>query len=384
ECAFIHTGNTFSLIGGRESNDVDVFDYNTGTWTPAVSTSPNVLNHFQAVYYQGYVWVIGAFTGSQFAFPDDPSTEYIWLYDPVTTQWMQGPEIPVSRRRGSTGLVMYNDKFYLIGGNTLGHNGGFVPWFDEYDPRTGVWTTLADAPNARDHFQAALVGDKVYVIGGAQTSQPTSSYVSEVDVYDFNLGTWSTLVNNDLPTPRDGASIAIFNGDIVVIGGGEQDQTVNGQFVKGTREITEAFDVDSETWYKMPDNNLGHRATQAIVSGDGIHITAGQASVGGFDKNMEYYGQDNPIGSPIVVSQLSVPNLVTVASEGNSNFDITVINGDTGIYITSMEITGTDASDFSIASGEITNGLLPSGSTHTLNIALTGIGDNRTANLVIN
>jgi hypothetical protein len=64
---------------------------------------------------------------------------------------------------------MYKDKFYVIGGNTLGHSGGFVPWFDVYNPQTGIWMSLLDAPNARDPFQATLIGEKIYVIGGAQT-----------------------------------------------------------------------------------------------------------------------------------------------------------------------------------------------------------------------
>ena len=42
----------------------------------------------------------------------------------------------------------------------MGHAGGFVNWLDEYNPTTGEWKSLPDAPHARDHFHAAVVGDQ--------------------------------------------------------------------------------------------------------------------------------------------------------------------------------------------------------------------------------
>ena len=32
-----------------------------------------------------------------------------------------------------------------------------MPWFDEFDPATGTWTQLEDAPRGRDHTQAAII-----------------------------------------------------------------------------------------------------------------------------------------------------------------------------------------------------------------------------------
>ena len=88
---------------------------------------------------------------------DRKTTATVWVYDPARDVWMQGPPVPIGRRRGSTGLVVHDDTFYVIAGNTIGHNGGYVAWLDAFDPLTGEWTVLTDAPGARDHLAGAGV-----------------------------------------------------------------------------------------------------------------------------------------------------------------------------------------------------------------------------------
>src|SRR5690606_5685354 len=132
--------------------------------------------------------------------------EHIWAFDPAKQEWIQGPEIPEARRRGSAGLVVHDDKFYIIGGNTIGHSGGYVNWFDEYDPAKGTWTVLENAPHARDHFFATVIGNRLYAASGRLSGGVGGTFapvIPEVDVYSFNSQTWSTLpADQNLPTPR--------------------------------------------------------------------------------------------------------------------------------------------------------------------------------------
>ena len=79
---------------------------------------------------------------------------------------------PAGRERGGAGAVLYDDKFYLVCGNNQGHNGGARPWFDVFDPATQTWSQLPDAPRGRDHFLAAVVGNRLVLAGGRQTTQP--------------------------------------------------------------------------------------------------------------------------------------------------------------------------------------------------------------------
>lgn len=389
ECSVVQAGDKFYIMGGRENaQTIDIYDYATDTWTSLPNSAPAELNHFQAVEYQGLIWVIGAFSDN--SYPNETPEEFIWVFDPATNEWMQGPEIPASRQRGAAGLAVYNNKFYLLAGNTDGHNGGAVAWFDEYDPVTGVWTQLADAPRARDHFHSTIIGTKLYAAGGRTSDASSASVfkpvIPEVDVFDFTNGTWSTLpITQNIPTPRGGASAVNFNGKLVVIGGEVQNELVYGVNTSDALKITEEYDPVAQAWTRLDDMNNERHGTQAIVSGNGIFVVAGSDQLGGGNqKNMEYLGADNPVGAPSVSSILSAPANVIIADGTDEDISLNVGNGNVGVFVTSMAISGPDAADFAINSGELAQQLINVNGSHTLNVGLNGTGANRTAVLTIN
>lgn len=388
ECSFVQAGNKFYLMGGRENaQTVDVYDYTTDTWVNLTASAPSEFNHFQATEYQGLIWVIGAFADN--GFPNEVPEEFIWAFDPATNDWIQGPQIPAARRRGSTGLVVQNNKFYIVGGNTDGHSGGYVPWFDEYDPATGVWTPLADAPRARDHFNAAVIGNQLYVAGGRLSGGAGGTFaptIPEVDVYNFGSNSWSTLpAGQNIPTPRGGAAAVNFNDKLVIIGGEVQNQVVYGITTTDALPITEEYDPATQSWTRLDDLNNERHGTQAITSGNGIFILGGSPDLGGGNqKNMEYLGADNPTGTPSSSSSFSAPASVIIADGTSEDIPLNVGNGNVGVFVTSMEITGPDAADFTIISGELTNQLLNVNSTQTVTVGLGGTGANRAAILTVN
>ena len=376
ENSFVQVGDKFYLFGGRESSDkIEIYDYQTNTWSVAASTAPFDFNHFQAVAYEGLIWVIGSFENN--AYPNEIPSEHIWMYDPVADVWIEGPAIPVGRRRGSAGLVMYNDKFYVVAGNTIGHNGGYIPWFDVFDPATGIWTPLTDAPHARDHFHAAVVDDKLYVAGGrlsGGTGGVFAPLVPEVDVYDFLTGTWSTLpFESNLPNARAASSTVNFQGDVVIIGGEGDGQAYNN---------VDALDVATGNWTALDNLNNARHGTQAIVSGDGIWITSGSPNQGGGNQtNMEVYGVDNPTGIQIVPSTLGAPVSLTVPATDTEIFVLTNTNGNQGIYIDNIGFSGTNASNFSVVGS--TSFLIPAGGSSSVVVAHSGSNEGEVAFLDI-
>ncbi|WP_088340977.1 PKD domain-containing protein [Robiginitalea sediminis] len=387
ECSFVQAGDKFYLMGGRENaQTLDVYDYSTDSWSSLVNSAPFEFNHYQAVEYQGLIWVIGAFKDN--AFPNEVPADHIWMFDPANEEWIQGPEIPQARKRGSAGLVVYNDKFYVVAGNTDGHDGGYVAWFDEYDPATGTWTPLADAPRARDHFHAAVIGDNLYAVGGRLSGGGAGVFkpvIAEVDVFNFTSGTWSTLpAGQNLPTPRGAPVVANFNGKLIVAGGEVQNELVDGVNTDDALVITEEFDPATGTWSRLADLNFKRHGTQGIVSGNGLFVTGGSPNRGGGNqKNMEVLGLDAPVGTPSVASSLSVPASVVIADGATESIEVDITGGNQGVFIRSMSLVGANAADFSIVSGELTNALLPAGATHSVSVTLSGTGADRVANLVI-
>ena len=340
ECSFVQAGKDFILFGGRESSKrLDTYNFETNSWSQG-GEAPVEFNHFQAVTYNDLVWVIGAFKTN--TFPNEQPADYIHVYNPATKTWIQGSEIPVERRRGGAGLIVYKDKFYLVGGNTTGHNGGYVAWTDEYDPITGKWTVLDDAPRARDHFHAAVAYDKLYAAGGRLSGGSGGTFaplVSEVDVFDFETKKWSTLVE-PLPTPRAGTSTVNFQGEIYVIGG--ETATSANAF-----DTVEAYDPITNRWSTKAPLQHPRHGTQAIVSGNGIHITGGSPFRGGSrQKNMEVYHLDDPVGVTITNSTLQ-PESESITFRYESNAAPVLIpvtlenkNGTTGILLTNISLEG--------------------------------------------
>lgn len=283
ENAFTEVDGKFYLLGGRGERPVDIYDPQTQEWSQG-QAPPVEMNHFQAVSFDGKVYVMGALTGG---FPDEDPIPNIYIYDPQTDEWTEGPEIPEGRRRGAAGAFAYNDKLYLVCGIQNGHTDGYVSWLDEYDPATDTWTSLPDAPHQRDHVQAVVADNKIYVAGGRTTSNATGQTleltVPEVDVYDFDSGAWTTL-ENDIPTMRAGTT-SVHLGDHVIVIGGESGA------MEPSHHHVEALNINTGTWDSLPSLNQGRHGTQAFVYEGKIYIAAGSGNRGGGPEltSMEVY-----------------------------------------------------------------------------------------------
>ena len=218
ECGFVECNGKFYLLGGRGYRPVDIYDPAENKWTQG-SHPPIEIHHFQPVVFRNKIVILGAMTGQ---YPNEVPLPNVISYDPATDKWFSIDSIPKNRLRGSGGTVIYQDKIYWVGGLSEGHTGGHTSFFDEYDPISGNWKVLPDAPRVRDHFQAVVGHHKLYAAGGRVTKAPYGTFthvIPEIDVYNFQTQQWSTL-EEVLPTPR-GGSFSLFHDNKLYIGGGE-------------------------------------------------------------------------------------------------------------------------------------------------------------------
>lgn len=263
------------LLGGRGVKPVESFDPKTKKWTKHLDT-PLEMHHFQAVTYKDEVWVLGAFTGG---YPHETPIPNIYIFNPDKNEWRVGPEIPAERRRGAAGVFVYKDKIYVVCGIQDGHWDGHVGWLDEYDPKTNQWKKLTDAPHVRDHVQAVVIDDKIYVAGGrrstAKIGQVLNLLEPAVDVYDFKKNQWSTLPESgNLPTLRAGNASIVHNNKLLVIGGESDAQ------VPAHSEV-EALNIKTMEWETLPALNAGRHGTGAVNVNGKIYVVAGSGNRGG-------------------------------------------------------------------------------------------------------
>ncbi|MBU3821506.1 galactose oxidase [Flavobacteriaceae bacterium XHP0103] len=272
EAAFVQVGKKLILLGGRGIKPVNIFDVDKKVWTNG-ATPPVEMHHFQPVVYKNKVYIICAMTGG---YPGETPLKNIYIYDIKKDEWTQGATIPENRLRGSTGNVVYNGKIYISCGIKNGHIGDHKNWLDVYDPKIGTWTQLPDAPRARDHFQAAVVNNKLYVAGGRQSKAPNETFthtIGEVDVFDFKTSQWTTL-SQPLPTHRAGSMTIGLGNDMVVVGGESLSQD-------NAHNQVEAYNTSNNSWHNYPSLITGRHGSSVVKYKDHIYVAAGCGRRGG-------------------------------------------------------------------------------------------------------
>lgn len=273
ESSMVACDGKFYALGGRGDRPIEVYDPARNAWE-VLAPAPMEFHHFQAIAFDHEIYVLGALTGK---YPHEKPLQHFLIFNPQTKTWREGPALPKDRLRGSAGVFVKGHRIYVVCGIQDGHWDGHVTWFDCYDTKTKTWSRLPDAPRARDHFQAALIGNKVYLAGGrtshAAIGKVLDLTIAAVDVYDFKSGTWTTLKQN-LPTLRAGTTSLSIPPYLVVLHGESNTQ------VPAHSEV-EAYHTKTNTWISLPKLNLGRHGTGAVYHKGKIYTVAGSANRGG-------------------------------------------------------------------------------------------------------
>jgi N-acetylneuraminic acid mutarotase len=166
------------------------------------------------------------------------------MYDPVTDTWDMTKTAPLTPR-GIDGAGVIDGKLYVVGGcrgfppTGPDCSAGITNVLEVYNPGTDTWTTLTPMPTPRGGLTAAVIDGKLYVVGGFPQCPPCTPQFGVLEVYDPTNDTWETRA--PMPTPREGAGVAVRDGKLYVVGG-----FVRPDFVTiGTLEV---YDPETDTW----------------------------------------------------------------------------------------------------------------------------------------
>jgi N-acetylneuraminic acid mutarotase len=255
EVSYVYAPNTDKLyLAGGDSTVQEAYDSTTNSWS-TVAPLPAALDHIQGVELNGPIYYIGGLVH----WPG-PAASTVYVYDPVANTFTTGTPMPVGRERGAGGVGVFGDKIYYAGGL---HDGVAVPWFDVYDTATKTWATLPDMPEARDHFHAAVVDDRLYAIGGRHAAINATTTVNQA--FDFETGSWVTGLA-PLPTARGGFATAALGTEVLVIGGEGAGKTYN---------TVEAYNTTTNTWRALAPMPTARHGIQAAIRNGGIHVADG-------------------------------------------------------------------------------------------------------------
>jgi non-specific serine/threonine protein kinase len=130
-----------------------------------------------------------------------------------------------------------------------------------------AWRALAESPTPRQQVATTVADGTVWVLGGLTDSGATT----KVEGFDPAINTWKHAI--DLPVPLHHAMAVTYRGEIIVLGGWQPDGA-NLTAISSKK----VFAQRGGGWVELPPMNDAHVAGGAVVVGDRIVVTGGQAN----------------------------------------------------------------------------------------------------------
>jgi len=188
-----------------------VYDPATEAWAPGPELPAGWHRGASgAAAIDGIIYIVGGFAAGD-------ALSAVHAYDIAGETWSRLPDLPgPPRDHMAAGAVA--GQLVIAGGRDT-RIGAHVPRTDVFDPATGAWREGAPMPTSRGGAAAAVSGARLYVIGGeGDRSQPTGVF-PQVEVYDMACDAWHVL--DEMPLPVHGTGAAVIGDWLYVPGGAD-------------------------------------------------------------------------------------------------------------------------------------------------------------------
>jgi len=207
------------------------------------------LTSFGAAVADGYLYVYGGHLGAPHEYSAElQHNKLLRLNVAKPGQWETVAEGP---RRTGLAMVAYNNELYRIGGweakNAVGEKWELYSSrdFAKFDAKAGEWQELAPLPQGRSSHDAAILGSKLFVVGGWEMKgKESSEWHDTAWMCDLSHAKphWEEIAKP--PFSRRALAVAAYAGKIYAIGGMDDtnDMTTN----------VNVYDPQSNDWTKGP------------------------------------------------------------------------------------------------------------------------------------
>lgn len=255
------------------SEDVGV----NGSWAPAAAMGSQ-RDEGRAASLGGYIYHVGGANRD-----DYPYLNSTLRYSPSTDSWsrMAGIPFPVTDPTdapdgsgiASHSVVALGGYIYSIGG-TNGTGSLASTW--RYDPKADSWQQMASMKFGRCYVAAAVLGRKIYAVGGSLTPAGPGGpgggpgALSSVEVYDPASDSWR-LSKSTTVVARSSHALGVVNGVLFAFGGEDGGRS------SISFDSAERYDPAADKWSLVSPMSLPRsQASAAVVGG---HLLA----VGGYN-----------------------------------------------------------------------------------------------------
>jgi N-acetylneuraminic acid mutarotase len=178
-------------------------------------------------------------------------------------EWSTGPSL--LHARAAHTVVATSNAIYALAGSGEGMRP--VMEVERFDGNT--WTLETTVPEGLNAPAAAVVGDRIFVIGGFSgvSNLPTD----RVHIYDTRSKQWSLAA--PLPAPRGGHAAVVLNGKIHVFGGGNNRSTIADHSV---------YDPSTNAWTERAPLPRSEGSPAGVVFNGSIWAIGGRSGPNDF------------------------------------------------------------------------------------------------------
>jgi hypothetical protein len=267
-------------VGVDPESSAELYDPATGSFTRTGGMAFSRGGHTATLLANGNVLVAGG--GSQ---PRGgtalPNAE---LYDPNTGSFTPTGNMAVARFM-HTATLLKNGKVLVAGGLLAGSSANPTASTEIYDPETGNFTATGSMARPRESHTATLLADGRVLIAGGRSAQRGSSPqdTATAEVYDPSTGTFSYTELMSAPRSAHAAAL-LSDGTVLISGGGDDDSTA---------ELYDPTNNSFTLTAGMHVGRSGHTATTlpsggVVVIGGGTFTPISTAEIYGTQSPWDY------------------------------------------------------------------------------------------------
>jgi N-acetylneuraminic acid mutarotase len=239
------------LTGDSAAAEVQGYDPAIDTWKSAPPL-PIELHHAMAVSYQGRLVVLGGWMPQGGQLPGVESDQVFVLGDEGWTELSR-----MNHRRVAGAAAVVGDKIVVVGGQA---DEELVTTTEVFDG--SAWIEGADMPTPREHVAAATDGVYLYAVGGRALSSDKN--LKTLERYDPEKNQWTRLTQ--MPTARGGLGAAVVDGRLVAVG---------GEHSTGVFGTVEAYDIASDTWSTLAELETPRHGLAVAAVGNSLYAIGG-------------------------------------------------------------------------------------------------------------
>ncbi len=273
--------------GKKDGNDFsDIRHYSTVTFEGGEPTAktvrvdsdrlpaiPSKVTSFGGAVSDGYLYIYGGHTGRAHSYSHEEqghTLRRLNLRQPE--KWedvVEGPHLQ------GLALVAHKGKLYRLGGFTAKNKSGEDRdlWSQDsvarFDPATKKWTDMPPLPEPRSSFDAAVLGDSIYVIGGWKLQGDEDSQWHK-SAWKLDLSAekpvWESLP--EPPFERRALAVAAFDGKLFAVGGMQHEG--------GPSRKVDVFDTRTQKWSQIeaiPGERMAGFGCSAFATGGRLYVS---------------------------------------------------------------------------------------------------------------